>query len=95
MLGGGNWPAGGEIDILENVGKAQHPVRNRPRPGLLRRHRHRRQPEHRGAARRRLHQYRVDWSPNLIIWYLDGSEYFRVTPSSLRGNPGSSTTRSS
>jgi beta-glucanase (GH16 family) len=32
------------------------------------------------------HNYRVDWSPNLIVWYLDGSEYFRVTPSNINGN---------
>ena len=32
------------------------------------------------------HTYAVDWSPNLIVWYVDGSEYFRVTPADIRGN---------
>jgi beta-glucanase (GH16 family) len=29
----------------------------------------------------------VEWSPNLIVWYLDGQEYHRVTPDSLGGRP--------
>ncbi|GAB1823459.1 family 16 glycosylhydrolase [Herbidospora sp. RD11066] len=87
MLGGGNWPAGGEIDILENVGNQPSTVYGTVHgPGYSG-----------GTAvggNRNIgvpladafHQYRVDWSPNLIIWYLDGAEYFRVTPASLRGN---------
>jgi len=33
------------------------------------------------------HNYAVDWSPNLIVWTVDGSEYFRATPAGTRGNP--------
>jgi hypothetical protein len=39
------------------------------------------------------HNYAVDWSPGLIVWTVDGQEYFRATPASLqaaKGNPRSS-----
>ncbi|MDT5032598.1 MAG: hypothetical protein QOC94_2769, partial [Actinoplanes sp.] len=28
----------------------------------------------------------VEWSPNLIVWFLDGQEYFRIDPSKINGN---------
>ena len=87
MLGGGDWPSGGEIDILENVGKEPNTVYGTVHgPGYsggtaIGGNRNIGQP-----LANAFHDYAVEWSPNLIVWYLDGAEYFRVTPASLRGN---------
>ncbi|BCJ54335.1 endo-1,3-beta-glucanase [Actinoplanes sp. NBRC 14428] len=87
MLGGNNWPTTGEIDIMENVGFEPNTVHGTVHgPGYS-------GGEGIGGGRTigaplsdAFHTYRVDWSPNLIVWYLDGSEYFRVTPSNLGGD---------
>jgi beta-glucanase (GH16 family) len=87
MLGGGNWPTDGEIDIMENVGRTPNTVY-----GTIH------GPGYSGAngvggtrnigtpLGNAFHVYAVDWSPNLIIWRIDGSEYFRATPSQIHGN---------
>ncbi|GAA3297662.1 family 16 glycosylhydrolase [Dactylosporangium vinaceum] len=88
MLGGGNWPGDGEIDIMENVGRDPNTVYGTIHgPGYSGGNavggtRNIGQPL--GNA---YHTFAVDWSPNLIVWTIDGSEYFRATPASTRGNP--------
>lgn len=87
MLGGGIWPNGGEIDIMENVGRDPNTVFGTIHgPGYSGGNavggtRNIGQPV--GNA---FHVFAIDWSPNLIIWTLDGAEYFRATPASIRGN---------
>ncbi|MEV6490288.1 family 16 glycosylhydrolase [Actinoplanes sp. NPDC051633] len=86
-LGSVGWPNSGEIDIMENIGREPNTVHGTVHgPGYS-------GGAAIGGARTigspladGFHTYAVDWSPNLIIWYLDGSEYFRVTPASLNGN---------
>jgi beta-glucanase (GH16 family) len=87
MLGGNNWPTTGEIDIMENIGKTPNTVYGTIHgPGYSGAN---------GVGGNRtigsplgdaFHTYAVDWSPNLIVWYLDGSEYFRATPAQIGGN---------
>ncbi|MEV6597072.1 family 16 glycosylhydrolase [Actinoplanes sp. NPDC051346] len=88
MLGGGSWPTTGEIDIMENVGKEPNTVHGTVHgPGYS-------GAEGIGAGRTigaplgdAFHTYRVDWSPGLIVWFLDGVEYLRLTPANLGGDP--------
>ena len=87
MLGGSNWPTDGEIDIMENVGRDPNTVYGTIHgPGYSGGNgvggtRNIGQPL--GNA---FHTFAIDWSPNLIVWTIDGSEYFRATPASVRGN---------
>jgi beta-glucanase (GH16 family) len=86
-IGSNPWPNSGEIDIMENVGKEPNTLYGTVHgPGYSG-----------GTAisgNRNIgrpladdfHTYAVEWSPNLIVWFLDGSEYFRITPEGLRGN---------
>ena len=80
------WPDAGEIDVMENVGKEPQTVYGTVHgPGYS-------GADGKAGTRRAdapladaFHTYRVDWTPNRIVWFLDGVEYHRVTPSDLRG----------
>jgi len=89
MLGGGNWPTDGEIDIMEVVGRDPNNLFGTLHgPGYSGGNGY-------GAARNNgtpwwqaFHTYAIDWSPNQIIWRVDGSEFFRATPQSLQAAKG-------
>lgn len=89
MLGGSNWPTDGEIDIMEVVGRQPNTLYGTLHgPGYSGGNGY-------GATRnastpywQAFHNYAIDWSPNLIVWTVDGSEYFRATPASLQAAKG-------
>jgi beta-glucanase (GH16 family) len=89
MLGGGNWPNDGEIDIMENIGREPSTVH-----GTIH------GPGYSGGAgigaaytlsggqqfADAFHTFTVDWAPDSITWYVDGIQYQRRTPADLGGN---------
>jgi beta-glucanase (GH16 family) len=86
MLGGGNWPTDGEIDIMENVGFEPNTVH-----GTLH------GPGYSGAGgigagysgprfADGFHTFAIDWSPNKVVWSVDGNVYQTRTPADLNGN---------
>jgi beta-glucanase (GH16 family) len=86
MLGGGNWPTDGEIDVMENVGFEPNTVHGTIHgPGYS-------GANGIGAAYNGpnfsddFHTYAVDWSPNKIVWSVDGTAYQTRTPADLNGN---------
>ena len=79
------WPASGEIDIMENIGREPAIVHGTVHgPGYA-------GAESvggadtlaRGALGDDFHVYGVEWEPGVIRWYRDGREYWRVTPAGL------------
>jgi beta-glucanase (GH16 family) len=87
MLGaGGGWPNGGEIDIMENIGKE---------PNIIHGTMH--GPGYAGAKgigkafalpegqrfADDFHIYAVEWEPNVIRWYVDNELYNTLTPENL------------
>jgi len=85
-----HWPACGEIDVLENIGKEPLLVHGTVHgPGYSGgkgiSFAYKSQASDRFADR--FHVYSVDWSPNRIVFSVDGHRYGEVTPSGLP--PGS------
>lgn len=88
-LGSAGWPNSGEIDIMENVGKEPNTVH-----GTIH------GPGYSGGAgigasyslpggkafADDFHTFAVDWSPNALVWSVDGQTYQTRTPSDLNGN---------
>ncbi|GAA3579809.1 hypothetical protein GCM10022222_75780 [Amycolatopsis ultiminotia] len=86
MLGGSNWPADGEIDVMENIGKEPNTVH-----GTIH------GPGYSGEGgigapydgpnfSDDFHTFAVDWTDNQIVWSVDGNAYQTRTPADLNGN---------
>ena len=86
-IGSVGWPNSGELDIMENIGREPSTVHGTIHgPGYSGSAGIGAPYSIAGAFADAFHTFAVDWSPNLIIWYVDGVEYQRRTPASLNGN---------
>ncbi|MFC5834396.1 RICIN domain-containing protein [Nonomuraea insulae] len=86
-IGSVGWPNSGELDIMENIGREPSTVHGTIHgPGYSGGAGIGAPYSIGGAFADAFHTFAVDWSPNLIIWYVDGNEYQRRTPASLNGN---------
>ena len=86
MLGGNaSWPNGGEIDIMEFIGKTPDTVYQTVHG-----------PGYSGAKgigshlvltaetlKNDFHVFAIEWQPNEIRWIVDGQEVFKVTPEKI------------
>jgi beta-glucanase (GH16 family) len=86
MLGSNaSWPMGGEMDVMEYIGKTPDTVYQTVHgPGYS---------GSKGigshfvltadSLKNDFHVYAIEWAPNEIHWFLDGQEIFKVTPNQI------------
>ena len=75
------WPQSGEIDIMEYVARQPNQVFGTLHgPGYSGGQSYGKVYELGEPVANKFHTYAVEWQPDLIVWYIDGIEYFRATP---------------
>ncbi len=81
------WPGSGEIDIMENIGKASEQQRlygTIHGPGYSGGSGVGSGPYETGVTLHdAYHTYAVEWEPSQIRWYFDGTQYFSADPSDI------------
>ena len=80
------WPANGEIDIMENIGREPSTVHGTGHGPGYSGEQAIGAPFSLPAGKRfcdDFHVYAVEWEPEEIRWYVDGAKYHSVAPSSL------------
>ncbi|WP_109506167.1 glycoside hydrolase family 16 protein [Nocardioides speluncae] len=85
-IGDVGWPQSGEIDIMENVGFEPNTVHGTLHgPGYFGSGGIGAAYSIGGPFADGFHTFRVDWSPNKIVWSVDGNVYQTRTPADLGG----------
>ena len=86
-IGTNPWPAGGEIDVLENIGKEPNMLYGTVHgPGYSGGEGITHSTTVGAPLADAFHTYAVEWEPDVIRWYLDGQQYGQVTPADLGGD---------
>lgn len=81
------WPACGEIDVMENVGRDPHRLYGTIHgPGYSGGHGFGKTIDLPAPLADDFHSYAVDWGAGEIVWSVDGTTYHRATPADVAPN---------
>jgi beta-glucanase (GH16 family) len=86
----GSWPGCGEIDIMEHVGYNQNKILGTVHDGAYNGTNGQQKGGYRyiGDVSEAYHVYKIEWLPDVIKFFIDGSEYFEYRPSNYTSTPG-------
>jgi beta-glucanase (GH16 family) len=82
------WPRSGEIDIMEHIGREPTRVYGTVHgPGYSGSGgigHYKTFPE--GSLSDEFHVFAIEWEPEIIRWYVDGQQFFQITPKTVPGD---------
>ena len=87
----GDWPASGEIDIMEHVGYDQDTIHGTVHTASYNHSINTQKGKsiHVDGVSEEFHVYTVEWLPDKILISVDGEEYFNFEPTKYKTNPTS------